>query len=50
MLIPVAAQSKAWVCSRLLAETVGSNPPSPGTWLYPVSVVCCLVKVSAMDR
>jgi len=24
--IPVAARSKAWVCGRLLAEIVGSNP------------------------
>ena len=24
--IPVAARSKAWVCSRLLAGIVGSNP------------------------
>ena len=26
MLIPVAARSKAWICSRLLAGIVGSNP------------------------
>ena len=26
LLIPVAAQSKAWVCGRSLAGTVGSNP------------------------
>jgi len=26
MSIPVAAQSKAWVCSYLLAGIVGSNP------------------------
>jgi len=26
LLIPVATQTKAWVCSHLLAETVGSNP------------------------
>jgi hypothetical protein len=26
MLTPVATWSKAWVCDRLLAETVGSNP------------------------
>jgi hypothetical protein len=25
LLIPVAAQSKAWVCSRLFAGTVGLN-------------------------
>jgi hypothetical protein len=26
LLIPVAAQSKSWVCGRSLAGTVGSNP------------------------
>jgi hypothetical protein len=28
--IPVAARSKAWVCSRLLAGIAGSNPA--GAW------------------
>ena len=42
MLIPVAAQSKAWVCSRSLAGIAGSNPPPPGAWL-PVSCECCVL-------
>ena len=37
----MAAQSKAWVYSRLLGGTAGSNSPSF------VSVVCCQVEVSA---
>ena len=44
--MPVAAQSKAWICGRLLAEIVGSNPPWQGC-LSRVNVVCCLIEVSA---
>ena len=36
-LIPGAAQSKAWVCGRLLTGIVGSNPA--GAWLF-VSCEC----------
>jgi len=32
--IPVATRSKAWVCGRLLAGIVGSNPA--------VACVCCV--------
>ena len=46
--IPVAAQSKAWVCGRLLSGFAGSNP-SKGTCLL-LSVVCCQVEVSATGR
>jgi hypothetical protein len=47
MLNPVAALSKAWVCGRSLAGIAGSNPLPAHGCLYPVSVVCCLVEVSA---
>jgi hypothetical protein len=40
MSIPVAARSKAWVCSRLLAGIVGSNPT--GIWMS-VSCECCVL-------
>jgi uncharacterized membrane protein YjgN (DUF898 family) len=43
----VAAQSKAYVFDRSPAEIVGSNPT--GAWMFVVSVVCCLVEVSATD-
>jgi hypothetical protein len=36
----VAVPSKAWVCSRSLAETMGSNPPGVWMFLSLVSVVC----------
>ena len=39
--VPVAAQSKAWVCSCSPAEIVGSNPA------WGMDVVCCQVEVSA---
>jgi len=42
---PVAMLSKAWVCGRLLAGVVGSNPT--GDFLSLVSVVCWQVEVSA---
>jgi len=39
----VAARSKAWVCGRLPAEIVGSNPTEGHGHLSVVSVVlCCL--------
>ena len=43
----IAARSKLWVCGRLLAGFVASNPA--GTWTYVSrgSVVCRQVKVSA---
>ena len=45
----VAAPSKAWVCSRSLAEIVGSNPTGGHGCLSVVSVVC-QVEVSAWSR
>jgi hypothetical protein len=43
--VPVAARSKAWVCGRLPAETVGSNP----TEVMEVCCEFCQVDVSAMS-
>jgi hypothetical protein len=43
--IPVAAQSRAWVCAHWLAEIVLLNPARGYGCLSLVSVVCC--KVSA---
>jgi len=45
--IPVAARSKAWVCSRLLPGIVGSNPAGSINVLSFLSVVCCQLEVSA---
>jgi hypothetical protein len=47
MPVPVAARSKAWVCGRSTAETVGSNPTGRYGCLSLVSVVCRQVDVSA---
>ena len=47
MSVPVAARSKAWVCGRSPAETVGSNPIGGHGCLSVVSVVCCQVEVCA---
>jgi hypothetical protein len=47
MPIPVAASSKAWVCSRSLAGILGSNPAG-GMDVSLVSVVCCQAEVSAL--
>ena len=48
MPVPVAARSKAWVCGRSPAETVGSNPTEVmDVSLSVVSVVGCQVEVSA---
>ena len=44
--IPVTARSKAWVCCRLPAEIVVSNP-AVSMDVCVVSVVCCQVEVSA---
>ena len=45
--IPVDAPSKAWVCGRSLAGSVGSNP----AWGICVCCVCCaLSEVSATGR
>ena len=46
MPIPVALQSKAWVCGLSPAEIVGSNP-AVGMDVSVVSVVFCQVEVSA---
>ena len=45
--VPVAARSKAWVCSRLLAGIVGSNSAGGMDFFSVVGVVCCQVEVSA---
>ena len=45
-LIPVAAQSMAWVCGCLLAGILGSNLAGGHGCLYLVRVVCCQVEVS----
>ena len=45
----MAARSKAWVRSRSLGGTAGSNPAG-GTDVSLVSVVCCQVEVSATSR
>ena len=37
--IPVAVRSKAWVFSRFLAGTAGSNPAG-GMTVYVLSVLC----------
>ena len=47
MPIPVAEQSKAWVCGRSLAVNVGSNPAGG---MSLASVLCCRVEVSATGR
>ena len=39
--VPVAARSKAWVCGRLPAEIVGSNPTG-GAWMF-VCCECCVL-------
>jgi hypothetical protein len=44
--IPVAARSKAWVCSRSLDGIVGSNPAG-GIDISLESHMCCQVEVSA---
>ena len=46
----MAAPSKAWVCSPLLAQFVGSNPAGGMDVLSVVSVVCCQVEVPASDE
>jgi hypothetical protein len=43
----VAARSEAWVCGRSLAGITGSNPAGDMDGCLFVSVVCCLVEVSA---
>ena len=46
--IPVAAQSKAWVCGRWLAGIAGSNPAGGHECLsYKNVVLHCLVEVYA---
>jgi hypothetical protein len=45
--IPVAARSKAYVCSHSHAEIVGSNPTGGHGCLSVVSVLCCQLEVSA---
>jgi len=41
----VAARSKAWVCGRLLAGIVGSNPAGPG---YLSVFECCVLRGSGL--
>jgi hypothetical protein len=45
--VPVAAQSKVWVCGCLPAQIVGSNPTGGHRCLSVLSVVCCQVDVYA---
>jgi hypothetical protein len=42
--VPVAARSKAWVCGRLPAGIVGSNPA--GAWMFVCCECCVLSEVS----
>ena len=49
MPIPVSARSKAWVCSRLRAGIVGSNPAG-NVDVCLLNVVCYQVEVSATVR
>jgi hypothetical protein len=44
--IPVASQSKAWVCGRSLAGIAGSNPAEGHGYLSVAIFVCCQVQVS----
>jgi hypothetical protein len=47
--MPVAAPSKASVCSQALAGIVGSNPT--GAWIFvPCDRLCCQVEVFATGR
>jgi hypothetical protein len=47
MPIPVAAQSKAWVCGRSRAWDCGFRSHRGHGCLSVLSVVCCQVEVSA---
>jgi hypothetical protein len=47
-LVAVAALSKVWVCSRLLDETVGSNPA--GSMNVCLVWVLCIVKKRSLRR
>jgi hypothetical protein len=50
MLIPLAAQSKAWVCDRSVAGIAGSNPAG-GIDICPLGMLCVVhVEVSATGR
>ena len=44
--VPVAARSKAWVCGRSLAETVGLNTAG-GMDVCCECCLCCQVEVCA---
>jgi len=48
--IPVAVNSKMWVCGRSLSGIPCSNPVEGHGCLSVVSIVCCYVKVSATGR
>ena len=45
--VSVAAWTKAWVCGRLLAGVVGSNPTGGMDVCLLLSVVRCQVEVCA---
>ena len=49
MPFPLVALSKAWVCDRLLAVIVGSNPTGGHECLSLLSVVCCEAEVPESD-
>jgi hypothetical protein len=46
----MVARSKAWVCGRSLAGTLGSNPAGEAWTLVCLGVVCCQVQVAALGR
>ena len=48
--VPLAARSKAYVCSRSPAEIVGSNPARGMDVFLLLSVVYCQAEVSATGR
>jgi hypothetical protein len=48
--IPVAARSKAWVCSRSLDGIAGSNPAGGMDFFVSCECLCCQVEGSATGR
>jgi len=50
ILIPMATQSKLWVCGRFTVGNAGSNSAGGHKSLSLISVMCCQVEVSATDR
>jgi hypothetical protein len=50
MSVPLAAQSKAWVCGRTLDGSVSSNPAEVLDVSSLVTVMCSEVEFSASSR